>query len=166
MFIHRGFFVCFIINFSCHQRQEKLQKKRRLRRRGFRKKKRSEPHFLLLQHSLPLKNPPLRFDGRVSFNFKSRLRRLDGMFAHLKTGEASWIWCHINQETTVRNFFEACRWKNSRFQLAENKHPKSTQNIREVLLRAIRACAIAVFISRKVEKSIHSVTMFNNRKEI
>jgi len=161
MFIHRGFFVCMgYVFIFCPRRHESClhfvsarkckhllsPKERRLRRRGFRKKKRSEPHFLLLQHSLPLKNSPLRFDDGVAFNFKSRLRRLDGMFAHWKTGEASWIWCHINQETTVRDIRKAnsealdsriiLAAEKTRFQLAENKHPKRTQNMGEVFCQA------------------------------
>ena len=138
MFIHRGFFVFFII-FSCHQRQEKLQKKRRLRWRGFRKKKSSEPHFLLLQHSLPLKNSPLRFDDGVSFNFKSRLRRPGGLIIGFKTGEMAWDQYPINQETKVRDIRKAnSEALDSRIILAAEKilrHCRRTQKYRKFLAK-------------------------------
>jgi hypothetical protein len=100
-------FVWVFINFSCHKRQEKLQKKRRLRGRGFRKKKAASRIFSCFNILSALKNSPLRFDDWIAFNLKSRLRRPSGVIAHLMTGEASWIWCHINQETTVRDIRKA-----------------------------------------------------------
>ena len=50
-------YVCLYTNFSCHQRQEKLQKKRRSRERGLDREKANMPHFLVLRHPLPLRNP-------------------------------------------------------------------------------------------------------------